>query len=39
LDFSDLIIFSISLGAVYFSFVFEQGNLFFMKKMYGIVTI
>ena len=32
LDFSDLIIFSISLGVVYFSFMFEQGSLEFLWR-------
>ena len=30
MDFSGLIIFSLSLGAVYFSFMFEQRNLKFL---------
>jgi hypothetical protein len=30
LDFSDLIIFSISLGVVHFSFMFEQGSSKFL---------
>jgi hypothetical protein len=31
LDFSDLIIFSVSLGIIYFSFMFEQGSLKFYE--------
>jgi hypothetical protein len=42
LDFSDLIIFSISLGVEYFSFMFEQGSLKFVWKLcmgLGLTTI
>jgi hypothetical protein len=40
LDFIDSIIFSVSLGVVYFIFMFEQGSLnFYIKTMYRIVMV
>jgi len=38
-DFSDLIIFSISLGVAYFSFMFEHGNLKFYEDNVWDFTI
>jgi len=38
LDFSDVIIFSISLGIVYFIFVFEQGS-FYEDNVWGCYNL
>ena len=39
LNFSDVIIFSISLGFVYFSFIFEQGSLKFLGRQCVCVCV
>jgi len=39
LNFSDLIIFSISLGVVYFSLIFEQGSLNFLCRQCVCVCV